>query len=291
MSKSFVTSVHAQVESDADGRFDLISLYPGRIQGGCEQLVIDLLPRIVALDGVRAWTFDRGFEPAPMIALLLDLDVGVLDDIMDTCEETLSSSLREEPGLTLWPLVEVPNTMPAGGHAPWGVYHSRIPLAVGSAERADAYLALEQAIGETAMRLLTHVREASWDRKSLAPRLLSRLLELSGVGEQAGVLAFDCMRILLTDHPRSEALTRQFRSNAHRLSRGGVNILEQGPGNFEAAMHELLASLASTLRVYSGTPAASAVASVWRRLSGAIGFNPVEAAYIACLTACALGEG
>jgi len=260
---------------------DLVLLYPGAVEGGADQIIVDLLPQVVRRPDVAAWAFERTVEPVPVVALLLDAPADALSDIVDTCEELLSSQLRDEPALAMQPLVEMPGRGGRQAEMPWGVRHSRIDGMAG-AEGIRARIHLEQAISTVAMDVLDNVRSRCWDRKSIAPSLLAGLLgRVCQRGDSASV-AYSIMQHLLGADPSAEQLTRQFRMNAHKLAKAQVPVLLQG-----AAMAEFVTETRPSLDALAGAVRdqgeATQLAMVWQRLAAAVGFTSVEAAYIACL--------
>lgn len=281
--------VEMSVNQNAARNLDLVLLYPGAIEGGVDQIIIDLVPDVVRRPGVKAWAFERSAEPVPVIALLLDVEAGALADIVDDCEDMLSSRLTDEPALVMQSLVDMPGRA-VSENLPWGVRQSTIDAAAGAAKLRQQ-LAQEQAISEVVLAVVRNVRTRGWDRKSVAPTLMAQLLQRV-VGEgQVAADAFRVMQHLLTGHPASEALTRQFRMNAHKLVKANVGILLQG-----APLEQFTAEINTAMNLVSSTvPRDSAsdisvLAAVWRRMAGGIGFSVVEAAYIACLVA-ANGRG
>lgn len=280
-------------DTPAARTFDLISMYPGAIEGGVEQIIVDIVPAIAEREDVRAWAFERSNTPVPVVALLLDLEPGAIEDIVDTCEEMLSSSLRDDPRFALRQLVETTARASHGADVPWGVNHTRTALS-GQDEKVVRQIALEQAVSQLALRILTNVRALQWDRKTVAPTLLHQLLGLSHDREaDIGHHAYGIMQALLHENPNGEALIRQFRMKAHQLSKSETRILLDGSS--AEAFRDQLADAFVELKAAIGTHERAGdplfFASIWRRLAAGIGFSEIEAAYIACLTSTAANDG
>jgi hypothetical protein len=263
---------------------DLVLLYPGAIEGGSDQIIIDVLPQVVSRPQVAAWAFERTLDPVPVVALLLDVQADALSDIVDSCEDLLSSQVRDEPALAMQPLVETPGRGRGQSDVPLGVRHSRIDSA-GGAQNLRAKISLEQAISTVAMSVLSNVRRRRWDRKTIAPSLLTGLLDRLGQREESASAAYAVMQQILAADPNAEALTRQFRMNAHKLGKLQVPVLLEGAPleEFEAETGAVLDALAAAVRAPTHAGEAVQRAMVWQRLAAGIGFAAVEAAYIACL--------
>lgn len=264
---------------------DLVLLYPGAVEGGADQIIVDLLPQLVSRPGVAAWAFERTIEPVPVVALLLDVEGEALPDIVDECEELLSSQLQDDPGLAMQPLVEMPGRGRRQADMPWGVRHSRVESTAG-AEGMRARMHLEQTISTVATKVLDNVRSRHWDRKSIAPTLLAELLARVCRREDLAGAAYSIMQHLLAAEPSAEPLTRQFRINAHKLAKERVPILLEGDvkADFDLEVGPSLQVLAAKLGEQTD---ATQQAVVWQRLAAAVGFTAVEAAYLACLASSA----
>jgi hypothetical protein len=242
------------------------------------------VPEVVRRGDVRAWAFERTMEPVPVVALLLDADDGAMADIVDVCEDMLSSRLLDEPALVMQPLVDMPGRA-ANGNLPWGVRHSRVDAT--NAAKLRQHLDQEQAISEVVLSVVRNVRALHWDRKTIAPNLLAGVLK-GVVGEaQLHTDAFRIMQQLLLEHPANESLTRQFRMNAHKLVKAGVPILLEGESldEFVAELGVPMEHLGASLASRNIKDDITVLAAVWKRLAAGIGFSAVEAAYLACLVA------
>jgi hypothetical protein len=277
------------MDKSAAHTFDLISMYPGAIEGGIEQIIVDIIPAIVKRDDVRAWAFERGNKPVPVVTLLLDLEQGALEDVVDTCEEMLSSSLRDEPRFALRQLVETTTRMPLGADVPWGVNHTQSNLS-NQDDKVARQVTLEQAVSNLALRVLTNVRAMEWDRKTIAPTLLHSLLRL-GQNQCADVThdAYGVMQALLDGNPSGEALIRQYRIKARQLSQSEVSILLNGSAAevFHDQLVEAFGELRAAIELHDKIGDVIFLTSIWRRLAAGLGFLDIEAAYIACLTSTA----
>lgn len=275
----------APAPAPAERTFDMLSLSPGAIEGGAEQIIAKVIPAAVRQSGVSAWSFERGPASAPAIHLLLDVAADELAEVVEVCEDMIASELKDEPRLVLRPLVEIAERR--GDHeVGCGVGHRSVTLPdeVGDLGR---FWALEQSSSALAQAILAGVREQGWDRKSLAPSLLDDYIVAISGPEGLGPRIYAIMQALLSSDPRSEVLTRQFRENAHRLKSGG-DI--SGAGAFTDELGSLKGAIdaaAAAAKDYDAAEDPAFQAELWRRLASRIGFSQVEAAYIACLASTA----
>ncbi|WP_338844657.1 hypothetical protein V8J88_13515 [Massilia sp. W12] len=277
--------VEASENQPAIRDLDMVLLYPGAIDGGAEQVIIGLIPEVVQRPEVTAWAFERTLEPVPVVALLLDVEADALADVVDLCEDWLSSRLVDDPVLVMPPLVDMPSSG-SRENLPWGVRQSKINAAAG-AGKLRQHIAQEQAICELALAVLSNVRDNAWDRKTIAPTLLYTILQHVAGEAQVATVAYQMMQHLLSEHPAKETLIRQFRMNAHKLVKADVQILLQGATHdeFQSALSTQLDKLKSIMVAQDVAGNNAFVSAFWKRLAGSIGFTAVEAAYLACLVA------
>lgn len=277
-------SAEAPITPSPARMLDLVLLYPGAIEGGADQIIIDLLPEVLRRHEVKGWAFERTLVPVPVVALLLDVEAGAVPDIVDDCEEILSSRLHDQPQLAMQPLVDMPGRSARSSDIPWGVRHSRIDASARMGDLAS-YLVREQAMSAVVMSILSNVRARQWDRKTIAPTLLAELLARSRGEQHVAAHAYAVMQRLLADEPAGETLTRQFRINAHKLATASVPILLDGAirEQFLAEVGESIDTVSRAPEVQTATDPLPGLADVWKRMAGGLGFSAVEAAYIACL--------
>lgn len=265
---------------------DLLTLSAGAIEGGVEQIIASVIPAAVGQPGVAAWSFERTTVPATAVQLVLDVDPAALDDVVETCEDMISSDLKERLDLVLRPLVEVPVRSEPQQDFAWGVHHRSFALP-GTEEDQARFWALEQSSSALGQAIVAGAVEQGWDRKAMGPALLDRLLSAAAGSDGAAARSYAVMQALLAGHPHSEALTRQFRSNAHRLGTAGQIRLGGEVDTSLSAVEGELAALAAAAREHLDLAQPAMLAEVWRRLCGRIGFSAVEAAYLACLASTA----
>lgn len=274
---------------------DVLMLFPGAVDGGADQIIMDIVPGIVERTPIRRWAIERTIGPIPMVALLLDVSADSLPDIVDDCEEAMSSVLRDEPGLVMQSLVEVRRDSRAAAELPTGVRLARIEAGTDARRLRDA-LPVQQAIGVLVRTILEGVRDGHWDRKAIAPTLLVSLLSRVAGEESTSCVAIledhatALMHGLLADHPSHDATIRQFRENAQRLIACGTPILLNAGDRkaLETAIGAELHDLTQALTTSSKAAGSLDLVPVWRSLAGGIGFTPVESAYLAILASSAL---
>ncbi len=273
--------------------FDIIAIYPGAIEGGSEQVIAELLPDLVDRPGVAAWAFERALEPVPMIALYLNLSTECHEDIVEHCEDVLSSDFQDKPHLAMLPLIEMPNQENLEADIPWGVTHTQSTLSSEVGE-VSSYWALGQAISSIAIRIVSNIRDEGWDRKTIAPTILAELLGRLDGTETVETAAHFVMQAILADDPNAASLTRQFRMKAHQLAQSDVPILltDKMLNNVVDGLSvEFDGLVGEVKKIEKGAePDLGFRAFIWRRLATCIGFSPVEAAYLACLTSTSAGE-
>lgn len=276
--------------ADAPARdCDLLTLSAGAIEGGVEQIIASVIPAAVNRPGVVAWSFERTLAPATAVQLIVDVEPSALDDVIETCEDMISSSLEDNLGLVMRPLVEVPFRPEPNQDFAWGVHHRTFMLP-GTGEDQGRFWALEQSSSVLAQAIVAGAAVKGWDRKAIGPALLDRLTAAAAGRDGASARSYAIMQALLAGHSSVEVLTRQFRANAHRLGASGQIPLTGEADAPLAAVDGELAALAAAARHHVDVAQPAMLAEIWRRLCGRIGFSAIEAAYLACLASTAQAQ-
>ena len=264
--------------------YDLLSIHPGALVGGAEQIVADLVPQIAALDEVLSYGLTRSNRPVPVVHLFLRIAPDAAASVVEHVEDLLESSLHDEPRFAMYPLVECSSSPPATSGSPRAVQFTP-GAAVTPQLLLSQDLQLERVHAQLAAILLGLVRDEGWDRKSIAPTLLQWVLEACSDVRSQQIAAYEIMRSILRSHPEREQIIRQLRRNASRLVKAGVPIRLEGAAR--SALYRALDPCRDGIRLALSSHAQSlpgaALASAWEGLVACLGFEGIEAAYLACL--------
>ena len=148
------------------------------------------------------------------------------------------------------------------------------------------------ALGRLARKLLALMLETELDRKSLAPPILYLLLSKTTDKAQVAAAAHQVSEQLLQDNENYEELVRQFRINVHSLSQRGIQFLDPHLETLrnDEEIGSAFGRLCELISQISESSQQRRDAFAWQRLSNKLGFNALEAAYIACMVSQAARE-
>ncbi len=264
----------------------VISLSSGVIEGGCEQVAMNIVPKTLKRDDVIIWNFNRGINATPIIHVYLRVkDTEVIDDIVDEYEEAIATELDDDYSLRLQRLVELTEVNDRSSEHPLGV-RSDVLDNINDQEYFDQWQMIDHIISQMIIHLFKQVKHAGLDRKTQAPHLLYAFLKNFIEPEQISIRSNQFVQMLLTDHPKKQMLEKKIKQTVFQLNKDGLNFLDKAEDEIsnDEIMIGQITEITNLMKLASENNGLEDIdLNVWKSSVNKLGFSDVEAAYISAM--------
>ena len=271
----------------------VVSLSSGVIEGGCEQVAMDIIPKALLSNDVIIWNFNRGINAAPIIQVYLRVtDRKIVDEIVDEFEEAIATELDDDFSLSLQRLVEITDSDNNQVEHPLGV-RSDVLNNIENQAKFDQWQVIDHAISKAIIVLLKLVREEGLDRKTQAPYLLYSLLKNFINQDQISARSNQLVQMLLINHPKKVIIEKKFKQMVFKLFKDGVDFLD-GESDLISTNENLMKYIVKITslmkRAEKSGEIEDADLNVWKSFMNKLGFTEVETAYISSMVSIAARE-